>query len=55
MKIYGYIRVSTVEQSKGGDSLDTQRAQIAGYAMMKGWTVQHVFADEGVSGVDAIG
>jgi putative DNA-invertase from lambdoid prophage Rac len=50
MKAYGYVRVSTAEQASKGDSLDTQRNQIAGYAMMKGWGVSHIFADEGVSG-----
>jgi putative DNA-invertase from lambdoid prophage Rac len=27
-----------------------QRSQIAGYAMMKGWTVTEVFIEDGVSG-----
>jgi hypothetical protein len=29
--------VATAEQANNGDSLDTQRQQITGYAMMKGW------------------
>ena len=37
-KVFGYIRVSTAEQASNGDSLETQRQQITGYAMMKGWT-----------------
>jgi putative DNA-invertase from lambdoid prophage Rac len=42
--------VSTAEQAKGGDSLDTQRQQITGYAVMKGWAVAEFFREGGVSG-----
>jgi DNA invertase Pin-like site-specific DNA recombinase len=50
MQVLGYIRVSTVEQAANGDSLDTQRQQIVGYAMMKGWQVSQFFIEAGVSG-----
>jgi putative DNA-invertase from lambdoid prophage Rac len=50
MQVFGYVRVSTAEQASNGESLETQRAQIAGYAMMKGWRVGEVFVEEGVSG-----
>jgi DNA invertase Pin-like site-specific DNA recombinase len=50
MQVFGYVRVSTTEQVSNGESLETQRAQIAGYAMMKGWTVKEVFVEQGVSG-----
>src|SRR5271169_5951135 len=50
MKVYGYCRVSTTEQANGGLSLDTQRQQITGYAMMKGWAVAEFFVEAGVSG-----
>lgn len=50
MKVFGYVRVSTAEQAGKGDSLDTQRQQITGYAMMKGWTVTEMFVEGGVSG-----
>jgi putative DNA-invertase from lambdoid prophage Rac len=50
MKVWGYIRVSTAEQAANGDSLDTQRSQLIGYAMMKGWTVTEFFVEAGVSG-----
>ena len=43
MKVYGYCRVSTAEQANGGLSLDTQRQQITGYAMMKGWSVAEFY------------
>ena len=50
MKVFGYCRVSTAEQANGGLSLDTQRQQISGYAMMKGWSVAEFFVEAGVSG-----
>jgi DNA invertase Pin-like site-specific DNA recombinase len=50
MRIYAYLRVSTSEQASNGDSLATQRQQIAGYAMMRGWEVTEFFVDGGVSG-----
>jgi putative DNA-invertase from lambdoid prophage Rac len=50
MKVYGYCRVSTAEQASGGLSLDTQRQQITGYAMMKNWSVGEFFIEAGVSG-----
>jgi DNA invertase Pin-like site-specific DNA recombinase len=48
--VFGYVRVSTAEQANNGDSIGTQRQQITGYAMMKGWQVAEFFADRGVSG-----
>jgi putative DNA-invertase from lambdoid prophage Rac len=50
MKIFGYARVSTTEQSSDGSSLETQSQQIHGYAMMKGWKVAEIFIERGVSG-----
>lgn len=50
MKVYGYCRVSTAEQANSGLSLDTQKQQITGYAMMKGWPVTEFFVEAGVSG-----
>jgi DNA invertase Pin-like site-specific DNA recombinase len=50
IKVFGYIRVSTAEQASNGDSLDTQRQQITGYAMMKDWQVAEFFVEGGVSG-----
>ena len=49
-KVYGYCRVSTTEQAEDGSSLDTQRQQITGYAMIKGWNVTGTFIEAGVSG-----
>ncbi len=50
MKVFGYVRVSTAEQAANGDSLETQKAKITGYAMMQGWTVGEIFVEAGVSG-----
>jgi putative DNA-invertase from lambdoid prophage Rac len=50
MRVFGYCRVSTAEQANGGLSLETQRQQITGYAMMKGWSVAEFFVEAGVSG-----
>src|SRR4051794_17157746 len=50
MKVLGYLRVSTSEQAVSGDSLEAQRQQVTGYAMMKGWSVAEFFVEAGVSG-----
>ena len=51
--IYGYTRVSTIEQSNG-TSLDEQRRKIEGVALMRGEAVDAVFTDAGVSGSVAL-
>lgn len=50
MQVYGYIRVSTAEQAATGDSLDTQRNKVLGYALMQGWELADVYVESGVSG-----
>lgn len=50
MSVYGYVRVSTTRQVDAGDSLEAQRRQIQGYSLMRGWALDHVFVEEGVSG-----
>ncbi|MBZ9772899.1 recombinase family protein [Mesorhizobium sp. CO1-1-8] len=50
MNVFGYIRVSTFEQANSGESLETQKRAIEGYAMMKGWTITETFTEAGVSG-----
>jgi len=52
MTVYGYARVSTVQQATDGDSLETQRKQIQGYALSKGLDLPdgRVFVESGVSG-----
>ncbi len=49
-KAVGYIRVSTSIQAKEGESLSTQKQQIADYAKSKGWQLDCIYADEGISG-----
>lgn len=44
-----YIRVSTVEQSSEGVSLDQQRAQLTAYAVAKGLHLVEIISEEGVS------
>jgi putative DNA-invertase from lambdoid prophage Rac len=48
--IYGYCRVSTLRQASEGESLDVQRRQIEGYALMHGLAVDEIVVEEGVSG-----
>jgi putative DNA-invertase from lambdoid prophage Rac len=50
MRVFGYSRVSTSEQADEGASLAAQQQQIAGYSMMKGWTIAEHFVERGVSG-----
>jgi DNA invertase Pin-like site-specific DNA recombinase len=47
--IYGYVRVSTIEQTSGS-SLADQQTRIKGVAMMRGGKVAEIFTDGGVSG-----
>jgi DNA invertase Pin-like site-specific DNA recombinase len=49
MSSYGYVRVSTVEQSSG-TSLDEQRRKIQGIALMKGIELAQVYQEPGISG-----
>ena len=50
MAVYGYVRVSTTRQVEEGLSLEVQRRQVEGYALMHGMVVDRVFVEEGVSG-----
>ena len=50
MATYGYCRVSTLRQANEGESLDVQRRQIEGYALMHGLSVDEIAIEEGVSG-----
>ena len=52
MATFGYCRVSTARQANEGESLDVQRRQIQGYAMMHGLDLDpdDVIVEEGVSG-----
>jgi putative DNA-invertase from lambdoid prophage Rac len=50
MAVYGYCRVSTARQANEGESLEVQRRQIEGYALMHGLVLDDVIVEEGVSG-----
>jgi putative DNA-invertase from lambdoid prophage Rac len=50
MAVYGYVRVSTARQANEGESLEVQRRQIEGYALMHALTLAGVVVEEGVSG-----
>ncbi len=46
----GYVRVSTLEQSQEGISLDVQKSRIQAYAQAKNLELVDVLSDEGLSG-----
>ncbi len=50
MATYGYCRVSTLKQANEGESLDVQRRQIEGYALMHDFGTVEYVVEEGVSG-----
>lgn len=49
MTTRAYIRVSTAEQARDGHSLTQQQAALERHAMSRGWTIDKVYADQGVS------
>jgi DNA invertase Pin-like site-specific DNA recombinase len=52
MAVYGYVRVSTVQQANDGDSLEAQIKQVTNYALSRGLSLYQdsVFVERGVSG-----
>lgn len=52
MTVYGYVRVSTVQQVKEGDSLSSQIKQVLNYSLSRGLELYEndVFVEKGVSG-----
>lgn len=52
MNVYGYTRVSTLLQATEGESLETQKKIIIGYAQSKGLEINpdNIFVEAGVSG-----
>lgn len=52
MGIYGYVRVSTLQQANEGDSLETQLRQIKSYSVLKGFDIpiENLVTQRGVSG-----
>lgn len=53
MKAIAYIRVSTEEQATDGVSLEAQKAKIAAWCDLNGYTLGEVFMDAGISGTKA--
>lgn len=49
-RVVGYIRVSSAEQVRDGESLERQREQIESYCRLKGLGAVEIISDEGVSG-----
>ncbi len=52
MSVFGYVRVSTLQQASEGESLETQKKQVLGYAESRGLKLNcdDVFIEKGVSG-----
>jgi putative DNA-invertase from lambdoid prophage Rac len=52
MAIFGYIRVSTLQQANEGESLETQLKQIQSYSVLKGFDIppENFITEKGVSG-----
>jgi len=51
----GYVRVSSLEQSREGLSIDAQIRRIQKYSDMMGWELSKIYRDEGRSGKDIKG
>lgn len=50
MNVIGYVRVSTSGQAKDGYSLAYQQDEIRTYCQVQGWSLMHIYTDEGISG-----
>jgi DNA invertase Pin-like site-specific DNA recombinase len=52
MTVFGYVRVSTVQQATEGDSLESQTKQVLSYSVSRGLELNEsdVFIERGVSG-----
>lgn len=49
-KVYGYIRVSTVDQADSGAGLEAQRRAIISECQRNGWELVEMIEDAGISG-----
>ena len=51
MKILGYIRVSTKQQSEKGNSLKLQKSKIKDYCRLNDFELIEIYEDKGISGM----
>jgi site-specific DNA recombinase len=51
VRVVGYVRVSTEDQSRDGVSLDSQRQKVRLYARLHGLDLADVVTDAGASAV----
>jgi DNA invertase Pin-like site-specific DNA recombinase len=49
-RVWGYTRVSTVEQAQSGISLDEQQRRVTAKCLGENWTLTEMFVERGVSG-----
>lgn len=52
MRAAGYVRVSTMEQSKNGYSVKEQIERLEKYIDSRGWALHKIYVDPGCSGAD---
>lgn len=52
MRAAGYVRVSTMEQSKNGYSVKEQAERLTKYIDARGWSLHRIYVDPGCSGAD---
>ena len=49
-----YVRVSTEDQAQEGFSVRAQTEKLKTYALLKGWDIYDIYADEGISGKNIV-
>ena len=47
-----YVRVSTNQQARDGESLDEQQKRLENYCEMRGFSIHKIYREEGKSGKD---
>lgn len=52
MKVFIYIRVSTIEQAREGVSIGTQRTRLTAFVESQDWDIHDFYVDEGESAKD---
>jgi putative DNA-invertase from lambdoid prophage Rac len=49
-RVFAYARVSTDAQAEDGQSLEVQKRQLEGWAMQRGWPIEGMVIEAGISG-----